>query len=57
MQHDICRYVLKIHQGSLLKEHLPRTQEMLERECLNNHGKRSLKLCGRKKLLMQDWFY
>ena len=36
---------LQIYYGLLLKEHLPRTQEKLERGCLDCHCKRSLKLC------------
>ena len=35
---------LQIYYGLLLKEHLPRTQEMLGCE---HHSKRSLKFCGR----------
>ena len=31
--------------GLLLKEHLPRAQKKLERDCLGHHCKRSLKLC------------
>ena len=31
--------------GLLLKEHLPRTQEKLESDCLEYHCERSLKLC------------
>ena len=30
----------------LLKEHLPRTQETLERDCLEHHCERLLKLCN-----------
>ena len=29
----------------LLKEHFPRTREKLERDCLEHHSERSLKLC------------
>ena len=36
---------LQIYYGLLLKEHLPRTQEKLERACLEHHCERSLKLC------------
>ena len=36
---------LQIYYGLLLKEHLPRTQEKLERVCLEHHCERSLKLC------------
>ena len=28
-----------------LKKHLPRTQEKLERDCLDHHYERSLKFC------------
>ena len=31
---------------SLLKEHLSRTQKALERDCLEHHCERSLKLCN-----------
>ena len=31
MQHDSYRYALQIYYGLLLKEHLPRTQERLDR--------------------------
>ena len=34
---------LKIYYGLLLKEHLSRTQEKLERDCQEHHRKRSLK--------------
>ena len=37
---------LQIYFGLLLKEYLPRTQEMLEHDCLEHHCERSLKLCG-----------
>ena len=36
---------LHIYYRLLLKEHLPRTQEKLERDCLKHHCERSLKLC------------
>ena len=36
---------LQIYNGSLLKEDLPRTQENLERDCLEHHFERSLKHC------------
>ena len=36
---------LQIYYGLLLKEHLLRTQEKLERDCLEHHCERSLKLC------------
>ena len=36
---------LQIYYGLLLKEHLPRTQERLEFDCLEHHCERSLKLC------------
>ena len=36
---------LEIYYGLLLKEHLPRTQEKLERDCLEFYCERSLKLC------------
>ena len=35
---------LQIYYGLLLKEHLPRTQEKLEHDCLEHHCERSLKL-------------
>ena len=35
---------LQIYHSLLLKEHLPRTQEKLERYCLEHHCERSLKL-------------
>ena len=35
-----CRF-----NGLLLKEYLPRTQEKLERDCLEDQCKRSLKFC------------
>ena len=34
---------LQIYYGLLLKEHLPRTQESLERDCLEHNSERSLK--------------
>ena len=36
---------LQIYYGLLLKEHLRRTQEKLERDCLEHHCERSLKFC------------
>ena len=36
---------LQIYYGLLLKEYLPRTQEKLERACLEHHCERSEKLC------------
>ena len=30
----------------MLKEHLPRTQERMERACLKHHFERSIKLCN-----------
>ena len=36
---------LQIYYGLLLKEHLPITQEKLEREWLEHHCERSLELC------------
>ena len=36
---------MQIYYGLLLKEHLQKTQESLERNCLENHCERSLKLC------------
>ena len=36
---------LQIYHDFLLKKHLPRTQEKLERACLEHHCERSLKLC------------
>ena len=45
-QYDFYKYaLLQIYFGLLLKKHLPRTQENLERACLEHHCKRSLKLC------------
>ena len=43
MQYRFYKYVLQIYYGLLLKEHLPRTQERLERDCLEHHCERSLK--------------
>ena len=37
--------LLLLADGLLLKEHLPRTQERLERDCLEHHCERTLKLC------------
>ena len=37
---------LQIYYGLLLKEHLPRTKEKLERDCLEHHCERSLKASG-----------
>ena len=36
---------LQIYYGLLLKEHLPRTQKKLERDCSEHHCERSLRLC------------
>ena len=36
---------LQIYYYLLLKEHLPRTQQKLERDCLEHHCERSLKAC------------
>ena len=36
---------LQIYYDLLLKEYLPRTQEKLERDCLQHHCEKSLKLC------------
>ena len=36
---------LQIYYDLLLKEHLPKTQEKLERDCLEDHCERYLKLC------------
>ena len=44
MQYGFSRYAFRIYYGLLLKEHLPRTQERLERDCLDHHCERSLKL-------------
>ena len=44
-------YVLQIYYGLILKEHLPRTQKNLERDCLEHHGERSIKLCEWMKSL------
>ena len=46
MQYGFYRYALQVYYGLLLKEHLPRTREMLDRECLEHHCERSLKLCN-----------
>ena len=46
MQYGFDRNVLlQIYYSLLLKEHLPRTQEKLGRDCLQHHCERSLKLC------------
>ena len=37
MQYGFCRYALLADLLCLLKEHLPRTQEKLERESLEHH--------------------
>ena len=37
---------LQIYYGLLLKKHLPRAQEKLERDCMEHYCERSLKLCG-----------
>ena len=37
--------LLQIYYGLVLKEHLRRTQEKLERDCLEHHCERSLKFC------------
>ena len=36
---------LQIYYGLFLEEHLPRTQEKLERGCLEHHCEKSLKFC------------
>ena len=36
---------LQIYYGLLLKQHLQRAQEKLERDCLEHHCERSLKFC------------
>ena len=36
---------LQIFHGLSLKEHLPKTQEKLARDCLEHHCEKSLKLC------------
>ena len=41
---QVCFTYRVMYYGLLLKEHLPRTQEKLERDCLEHHCKRSLKL-------------
>ena len=48
MQYGFYRYALHIYyDGLLLKEYLARTQErLLEREGLEDHCERLLKLCG-----------
>ena len=38
---------LQIYYGLLLKEVLPRTQENLERDCLEHHFERSINHCDR----------
>ena len=54
---------LHIYSGLLMKEHLTKTQEKLERDCLEHHCERSLTLlrmgffavaheCGGKKALL-----
>ena len=46
MQYGFYRIaLLQIYYSLLLKEHLPRTQEKLGRDCLRHHCERSLKLC------------
>ena len=45
MQHGFYRDALHIYYGLLLKEHLARTQERLERDGLEDHCERLLKLC------------
>ena len=42
---------MQIYYGLFLKEHLPRTQEKLERDCLKHHCERSLKLRGKLSLV------
>ena len=39
-------FFLQIYDDLLLKEHLPKTQEKLERAYLESHRERSLRLCG-----------
>ena len=39
-------FFLQIYDDLLLKEHLPKTQEKLERAYLESHRERSLGLCG-----------
>lgn len=39
-------YTLDMYYGLLLKEHLPTTQEMLKRECLEHYCERSLQVCN-----------
>ena len=41
-----CKFTM-----ALLKEHLPRTQESLEPDCLEHHGERSLEFCDWMKSL------
>ena len=55
MQCGFYTYILQIHVSCLLKNHLPRTQETLERDCLGHHDKSSLKLCDWKKLFKFDF--
>ena len=43
MQYGIHRYAFQMHYRILLKEYLPRTQENLERDCLEHHCEYSLK--------------
>ena len=45
MQYGFYRYALQINYGLLLKQLLSRTQEILERDCLEHHCERPLMLC------------
>ena len=47
---------LQIYYG-LLKEHLPRTQEKLERDCLEHHCKGSLKFCDWSSTQVSLFFF
>ena len=47
---------LEIYYG-LLKEHLPRTQEKLERDCLEHHCKGSLKFCDWSSTQVSLFFF
>ena len=44
-------YALQIHYGFLLKEHLLRSKESVEHDCLERHDESSLKLCQ-----LMKWF-
>ena len=46
MQYGFYVYTLQIYYGLLLKAYLSRTQERLERDCLEHYCERSFKLCN-----------